>query len=438
MNRVDAEIYLRIAGERALLGLGAERQRPWDSPLAEPASALVAVGAISAAKARAVIDDYGLTEAVRSEQGQHHWSVMAGAYRSGRRKAKPLKPRRVVPCDRTVDGPNGSLHVRHVTLAEDVTSLAVQWRPNVSGQNALRQQRQMVRFGHGAPPTPPHPQLADEYGTKVGTGFSGGGSDQEWTGYLTADRPLAPDTDWLEIDGTRLELTGEALRCEVSIEPLPDEPAANRYLWRRLAASNEFHGPPEIEGAIDALLAAGAVDANDPVVSEVRAVREALPHHPGMHATTPGVKRLPEPWRTVISRLAAGNGPEGAIVLSAVTPEFEGFTVAVSYLESEPGGFAIEVEAAPGFEGRGPFRRRLEPSQLAWWAADDRDNHYLGHIGSSSGGDDHSTGTINFWPALHPNAKRLAIMPTAEATRSVISFPLLWSRPGSGEPAEAM
>jgi len=439
MARFDAELYLRTAGEEMILGVGPRRQRPWDSPLYEPASALLAVGAISAAKARAVIDDYSLAEALRADDaGQHrhhHRMAMAGARRSRPPKIKALKPRRVAVCDRTIEDANGTLHVRYVTLSEDSTSLKVTWRPNPSGQSRSRRRGRSFMHGHG-PSAPPHPQLTDDRGTSVGTGFSGGGSGDQWEGHLTAGQ-LAPDTAWIEIDGQRIELTGEAVPCAVAIEPVAEQASAHRYLWLRLAAT-DFHGPPEIDGSIDALIAAGALARDDPVVSELRGVREAMPHHPGMHSGGHrGIRRLPEPWRSLLSRVGREDGPEGTVALSVVTPEFDGLIVAVSCLESRPDGFEIEVDVAPGLEGRSAFGNSLESRQLAWWAADDRGNYHLGHMGSWSGGNDHSTGEIGFWPALHPKARRLQIMPTAEASRAVIAFTLPWAGTGPGRAWES-
>jgi hypothetical protein len=360
---------------------------------------------------------------------------MARAHRSRRPKSKALKRRRVVPCDRTIEDATGTLHVRHVTLSEDSTSLAITWRRNPSGQSHSRRRGRSFMHGHG-PGGPHQPQLTDDRGTSVGTGFSGGGSDDEWDGHLTADQPLAPDTAWIELDGRRIELTGEAVPCAVAIEPVAEQASAHRYLWRRLAVS-DVHGPPEIEASIDALIAAGALERGDPVLSELRAVREAMPDHLQMHSGgRRGIGRLPEPWRSLLSRMGREDGPEGTIALSAVTPEFDGFSVAVGCLESRPDGFGIEVDVAPGLEGPGPFRNSLESRQLAWWAADDRGNHHLGQIGSWSGGEDYSTGEIGFWPALHPKARRLQILPTAEASRAVIAFTLPWGSAGPGKAGE--
>ncbi|HET7049067.1 MAG TPA: hypothetical protein VFI54_12465 [Solirubrobacteraceae bacterium] len=430
MAGFDAELYLRTRGEEIILGLGPERHRPWDSPLLEQAQALVAIGAISRARARSVIDDYSLAEAVRSDQGHHSHHRMSMA-RAPRSRGVALKPRRVVPCNRAIEDSNGVLLVRHVTLSEDTTSLAITWRPILSGQSRSRRRGHMAMFGHG-PGGPLQPQLTDDRGTSVGTGFGGGGSDEEWQGHLTADQPLAPDTAWIEIDGTRLELTGEPVRCDIKIEPLADEATAHRFLWRRLAIA-DFHGPPEIEGSIDALIAAGAVQPDDPVLGQIRAVQQAMPHHPGMSsAGHGGTRSLPEPWRSLFRRQGREDGPEGTLALSAVTPEFDGFSVAVSCLESRREGFGIEVDIAPGLEGHGPSQG-FESRQLVWWAADERDNHHLGQLGSWSGGESYSSGEINFWPALRPKARQLSIMPTSETSRAVITVPLTWDNAQAGE-----
>ena len=434
----DAELYLRTVGEEAILGARAGRHRPWDSPLLEPARALVAVGAISAARARAVIEDYSLAEAVRSEHGYrlNYRMAMAHATRTRRAKGKPLKPRRVVPCARTIEDANGAVHVGRVTLSEDSTSLAITWRPDNSGPGRSGRRRRAMMYGPG-PGGPLHPRLTDDKGTTTTTAFSGGGSEDEWDGHLTADQPLATDTAWIEIDGHRLELTGKAIECEVSIEPLAGELTAHRYLWRRLATP-DFHGPSDIESGIEAVIAAGALEPDDPVLGEVRAVQEAMPDHPGMHgggAPTRG-RRLPEPWASLLKRVGRHDGPEGMLALSALTPEFDGFSVAVGCIESRAEGFGLEVDVAPEIDGPGPGRG-LESGELAWWAADDRGNHHLGLVESTSGGASWCSADINFWPALAPKARSLSIMPTARTSRAVIRIPLKWGDADLGGEAVA-
>jgi hypothetical protein len=430
----DAELYLRTTGEETLLGLRPKRDFLWESPLLEHAEALVAIGAISAARAGSVIDDYSLAEAVRSDGGHHFHHRMATSRRSRSRPSRgtALKPRRVVPCNRTIEDSNGALRVRHVTLSEESTSLAITWRPNLSSQPRWRRRGQTMAFGHGSA-GPLQLQLTDDRGTTVGTWFGGGGSDEESEGHLTADQPLAPDTAWIEIDGNRLELTGEPVACEVRIEPLPDEPAAVRYLWRRLAIT-DVPGPAEVEGSIDALIAAGALEPDDPVLSQIRAVRESMPHHPGMSSGgQSGGRSVPEPWRSLLRRQGSADGPDGTLAMGAVTPEFEGFSVAVSCLESRPEGFGIEVDVTPRIDGR--RFRGLGFTQLAWWAADERGNHHLGQIGNWSSEVGYSSGEITFWPALRAKARHLSIMPTGETSRAVITVPLTWDDvQTSGEP----
>jgi hypothetical protein len=425
--RFDAELYLRIAGEEMILGIAPPHYTPWESPLFQPASALVAVGALSAKRARAVIDDYALAQAVRSEEGHHNMHHGIAGVRRRRAKPKALEPRRVVLCDRTIEDAHGTLEIRHVTLAPDATSLAMRWRAKPSGQSRSRRHVHTVMYG-ARPGGPPAPRLTDDRGATAATHFSGHGSGDELSGHLTAERPLAPDTAWIEVDGVRIELTVEVAPCEVSIEPIPEEPAAYRFLWRRLAAPGHFHELPDIEVSIDALLAAGALERDDPVLSEIRRVREAMPDHPGMPSRAPGGTRaLPEPWRSMLSRQGRTDGPEGTIALSAVTPLFDGFSVAIGSLDSHPEGFGIEADVAPGVDGGGPLGSSVEQAELTWWAADDRGNHYLGRVGGWSGDEEGMTAEISFWPALHPKARRLQIMPTAETTRAVITVPLPWS-----------
>lgn len=426
MRGFDAELYLRIAGEEMILGASPPGRRPWEMPLVEEAEALLAVGAISSARARAVIEDYLLAEAVRSDEGgrHHHMRAMARSSPGPRRAAVALKPRRVVPCDATIEDANGTLVVRHAILSEDETSLAVLWRASRTQAHRARRWRPMPGPSAG----PPQPTLTDDRGSTASTGFSGGGSPEEWEGQLSADQPLAIDTAWIEIDGTRVALSAGAVPCEVRTEPVPEQRAAARYLWRCVATA-DFHGPPDIERAVDALLAAGALTPDDPELEDIRAVRDAMPHHGAPPSVRGGGRPLPEPWGSVVRRLGRQDGPEGMLALAALPPEFDGFSVAVHWLESRPEGFAIEAEIAPGLDGFGPFRG-FASRRLAWWAGDEHGNHHLGQINQWSGGPHSSRGTIQFAPPLSPSARRLSIMPSGERSRAVISFPLSWHAAG--------
>ncbi|MGO9975213.1 MAG: hypothetical protein ACLP01_20915 [Solirubrobacteraceae bacterium] len=425
MERFDAELYLRLRGEEMLLSGGDRHRGPWGSPLNEPASALLAVGAITAARAEAVTSDYTFAQALRNDQGATHRRFR----RIGRRRTaalKPLEPRRVVACERSIEHPQGLLLVHHVTLSSSSTEIAITWRP--AAPNRARRIGSGMAVPRRTPGHPPSPRLADDHGTSATAQFSGGGSDIEWEGHFTADPPLADDTAWIDIDGERVELTAQPWTCETTIEPLPEQDPAHAYLWLRLACRSHFHDPPEAVGAaIDALLAAGALGPDDPVLDDVRAVDDALPRRGFGPPSAATPQRLPAPWRSLLARKAKADGPEGTVSLGAVTPLFDGFSVAVEELVSYEHAFTVDVEVTGLFDGGEPFQSMPTTRRLAWWAADDRRNHYLGTLQGWSGGGEHLRGKLEFRPCLDPKAKHLRIMPTGSSSRAVISFELPWA-----------
>ena len=211
------------------------------------------------------------------------------------------------------------------------------------------------------------------------------------------------------------------------MEALPEEDPALRYLWRRVAATHHVHqGGERLEVAIDALVAAGALAADSPELDDVRAVAAAVQHGQRPRRSA---RQLPEPWRSLFARGRRADGPTGTIAVGAVSPQFDGISVAVMSLESTPDGFTAEVEIAPGLSGGTPFDTSVGGSTLTWWAADDRGNHYRGQLGSWSGSDTHSEGSIEFWPPLDARATHLRLLPTAQTSRCVITIPLPWASP---------
>jgi len=413
----DAELYLRLIGEQMLLDRGDQERGSRRPPIAEAAGALVAVGVITAPRAEAVLDDYSLAAALRNDPHFRRRTMMGA--RPAQSEGKPLPPRRIVPCERTVEQPNATVHVRWVSLSEDGASVAVRWRPDPA--------QPWSSAG------PPQAMLTDDRGTTETAFFVGGGSSEGMLGSLKTMRPLATDTAWVELDGTRLELTGEATPFETAVERLPEQPPAHRYLWQRIAEPHEF-SRHSVEPAIDALVAAGVLSADDPLLGDLREVLEAMP--PRGPGPTSGaarrIDRMPEPWRSLVGRQGRHDGPTGSIALGAVTPPFDGFSVAVVALTSERDAFQAEVEVAPGVSHRMPFEWNLQTRQLAWWARDDRGNHYLGHTSNWDSSGDFGHGLIAFRPALDPRATKLAIMPTAETMRAVVSFDLRWTHERTG------
>jgi hypothetical protein len=431
MTGFDAELYLRLLGERSLLDPSHQQRAPWQSELASAAQALVAVGAVEEEAADAVIDDYALAAGLRHAHGMFHHHRRVGR-RSGATAipAAPPSARRVVPCHRDLVQPTGRLHVRYVNLDDEATSVAITFYPVGSS-----------RPGRRPRPGPPGPgmigpapiTLVDDRATTATAHFNGMGGDGEWHGHLRADRPLALDTAWIEIGGERVELLADPVPAEVSVEPLGADSPARRHLWRLAASPGPMHGltAEATEPAFAALVAAGALAPDDPTAGEVRAVMEVVGHgmpHPA--------GRLPEPWSAMLARRANPRGPTGALVIGADTVVVDGIDISLTSLESTGDDWTIEVElrgeGAVPWTPFGAMTARLR--QVNWWARDDRGNDYLGQAGASSGGDGRSHAEIQYWPALDPAAGRIELLPTGETERAVIGVPLRFDATAGGAP----
>jgi hypothetical protein len=439
----DAELYLRLAGERTVLGSGTGDGDQHSSRLDIAAHALVAVGAMAADAAQAIVDDYDLALSYRDREGHHH------RRRAARQATPPLNlgPLRAVPCQRLIEQPWGELFLSYIVLGDDVTTLHVIMRPVLSPPGQPRR-----RPGHSTtlsavarvspvspagvrgrgpgghligPGLPRQLRAVDDRGTTAAGGFSGGGDDTEWRGQFELQPALAPGTAWVEVLGERVDLARHPDRpAEVWVEPQPDQDPARSYLWTRLASMGEFRSPEVMEATIDTLVAAGALAEEDPGIAEVRAVVNGLF---GGAGTTPAFRAaLPEPWRTMMGRRGQAGGPDGLVVVGATTPPFGGFAVAVLAVRSTDEGFSAEVEVVPALaHWHGP-RGGVDSPMLAWWARDDLGHHYLGQQDGWHSGQDRSGGEIGFWPALDPAARVLDIMPTTMTARAVIRVPLEW------------
>jgi hypothetical protein len=430
MNAFDAELYLRLSGERMLLDHAEQNLGPWRSELADAARALLAVGAIETPLAREVIADYGLAMALRADAGPRRTMMGRAQAQPVARSAAVLTPRRVVACDRVIEQPSGTLHITVASFGDDETTLAATFSSNSPRRRSAHRQPMRMRGGPWGGGGPPGVTLGDDRGASVLAHFSGGGSDHEWRGYLHAQPPLARDTAWIDVDGERIELVDQPQTVDAWVEQLPLQDAGSAHLWRCVASSRHFGPPADLRPAIEALVAAGALPPDDPVIGDIEAVLEAL----GPMQTLRTGRRPPEPWPSLFARRGREDGPTGTVVIGAITPDFGGISAAALSLESSEDGFEVRVELAPDVHMGGPFTSSIDGPPLAWWAADDCGNHYLGAIGAWSGGGDRGSGDVAFWPALDPNAKQLDIMPTTETMRAVIRVPLPWASSADHKP----
>jgi hypothetical protein len=400
----DAELYLRLAGEKELVDSshGEGGRRP--SPLSEAACALLAVGAVRYEVANHIARRYDYAQSLRSTD-RHYFR---------RSRTKPPAPvqltaPRIVVSDQELTMPWGKLHVLYVSFGGGSTTLGVR-AVEVSAPNKRRAGRP---WQHGR-----NLNVTDDSGTTAAAVFGGGSSsDGEWEGHLDTRQPLSVLTRWIDIDGVRLDLPPERPPAPaVRIEPLDNpDPAAN-YLWLRLATADHWSfSLPGIEAAIDALCAAGAVDRSSPLVDEVRDVAVTLA------GESQPAKTQRQPWRSLTKRASAANRVEGVIAIGVVTPPVDGVTIRIDCLVASDEGWETEITTSPS-AFVGPHTSRLTGPTMAWWAADDRGNHYLGHTGSWSSNDSTGQGTVEYQPALDPKARELHLLPTGASHRAVITL----------------
>jgi hypothetical protein len=269
------------------------------------------------------------------------------------------------------------------------------------------------------------PDIIDSDGHRPAVRFGDGGRDGE--GYVDGELELrgtiAPEAGSLEIDGTRVDLHGRTARWEVGIEALEDRSPLERFLWRHLAVARPRSGvTTDLEPLIQALVAAGALEEGSLLLQDLRAVTARMPRRP-LHqrritrASTPG---LVEPWGSLLDRLGTDDGPEWTLVLGAVAPTCDGVQFAANSITSDLDGFEVEFDVAPNLMGVAA----LDELPVAWWARDDLENHYLGIPTGGGVRGDSAQGTMRYWPALDPRAKRLDLLMCVESHQAVVSVSL--------------
>ncbi len=408
----DAELYLRLVEERALLDQRQSSGRaPWDRPGTEVAAALVAVDALDADLAQSIVDEYSLAQGLRPGGRQmppmgHHLSQPRG-------KRLPLTAPRVVATGWTLTPEWGSVRVHYVSLGDRNTSLAITATESTPGTLMHAQ------APGGMPITQPH--LTDDQGTTQVAHFSGGGGSGGYSGRLVTQAPLSKNTRWIEMGEGRIEIGDTESSASSRVEPLPPMEPAVRHIWRRLGTFRHRHfgAGSSIDLTIEAFVAAGVLAADDPLIDEVQRVSLALSGNPGTGAS------IPEPWASLMAGTHRNDGPTGAVAIGLVTDEVDGTVISAEGLVSGPASFAVAVASSPGESNVShPFRSQVKDVGLAWSAEDDRGNHHVGGMNAWGGGPDLSEGTIEFWPPIHPRARELKLMATGATERAVITVSL--------------
>jgi hypothetical protein len=417
IDPLQAELYLRVTAERALLD-GDIHQFAWPVPSA--AAALLAVEAIGPEVATEVVGDFELACLLRGRRGPPSFPQQVA--RGGHPPAASARHApRVVACKTVFDGPVARLRFHYVILGDDLTMLRF---------TAILHPGQAV-------PGAPQLQLTDDQGNTVTApcGPAGGGGQGGFEVVATAQVPLSPTTRWIDVGTDRIDLSGSDSGPEVRLENVPRSDPALAHLWRRLATSR---GPmpigSDLEVAIDALIAVGALEPTSPELRQVREVADVIgaAFHPAMATVRPGrpsPSALPEPWASLAATQSRPRkaGPTGTMFVGAVTPSIDGITVIAEDITSQPDGFTVNVATTPGSGLGGQWPVPLGPGEpLAWWAEDDSGGVYLGATTNWGGGLDHARGAIQFAPAIDPHCGELRLLPTGETQRAVVPIALRW------------
>jgi hypothetical protein len=417
MVAFDAEVYLRRLGERLLDDPDQQQPGHW-SALRGAGAALVGVGAIAADQAWRVIDDYATATRIRSgKPGFVHFDTPLR-----RRKADSLPPRQARVIDQEIPVGQDQVLVRDLAITADGGTLRYR---RYLGAPGLGQVGRLFRRPGGFPWNVTPPGIIDSDGHRPAVRFGSGGRDGEGCvdGELELRGTIGPEAAWLEIDGTRVDLYRRTARWEVGIEALEDQSPVERFLWRHLAVAGLRSGvTTDLEPLIQALVAAGALEGGSVLLQDLRAVAARMPRRPLHQRGVPGgsTRSLVEPWGSLLRRLGSDDGPEWTPVLGAVTPSCDGVQFAANSITSDLAGFEVEFEVAPNVLGVAA----LDELPVAWWARDDLENHYLGIPTGGGVRGDSAQGTMRYWPALDPRAKRLDLLMCVESHQAIVSVSL--------------
>ncbi len=415
----DPETYLRLALERTLLSQGPRNPMMEGFEGTVVSRALVAAGTLAQDTAQRVLDEYELATALRQPQRgrmlMHRRSMAQG-------QRQRFSTERVAVCDRDFEHGNEQWTLGRVLFADDATRLDLSG-VDPTGKRGNPRRRGLVRPAPGGVPHHPHPQtlaLADDQGTTttahVGQASWGGGS---WEANYTSNVPLSPNTQWIEVDGARLELPGLQPAPEVDVQEIEPMDPLRAVLYREILSTDRRHGGADtVEIASRALVATGALREDDAVLMELRRIADAV-----TNATpAPG---LPEPWASLLARYSTGDGRSGTLAIGAVIDDLEGFSIRLDALISEPTSFSVLLATSPGTPLLRHFpAMEVEPSPITWWAEDDRKNAYVAFSDRGGGSGNLAEGQVTSLAPLDPKATELRLLPTGTRTRAVITVPL--------------
>jgi hypothetical protein len=421
-GRVDPETYLRLDCERSLLSHAAPKGMRDGFEGVVIGRALSAAGTLSQAAAREVLDEYALAMALRDRnRGRMLLHRRHVALPPGER----LTAQRVVLSGADFGQGGQRWTLQRVRFADDATHLdlsGTMTMPVPSGPMARRRMG-LVHAPMGGRAQHPHPltlALGDDRGTTA-TGHAGQSSwgGAYWEARYVSDAPLSPDTEWVEVDGSRIDLPARRPAPSAHVEEIEPVEPLRAVLYGEILSTDRLHGGDDsFDIACRALVATGALAADDPFLSEVRRIAGAV-------SSASPVPGLPAPWGSLLSRFSKADGVSGTLAIGAVIEDLDGFSIRLDALTSEQTSFSVALAISPGT----PLLRHfpgldLDVSPITWWAEDDRMNTYVAFADRSGGGGNVAEGQVTSLAPLDPTATELTLLPTAARARGVVTVPL--------------
>ncbi|HVB14489.1 MAG TPA: hypothetical protein VNH38_07020 [Candidatus Dormibacteraeota bacterium] len=412
----NAELYLRAIGARALADPHfAQTRRRWGTAVFEAGAALVATGRLPIAVAEEIVGDY---EAVlRGERRASPWPPTrpSNSQKRSATTAETQNSPRVITCERDLERPWGSRRIHYLAFGATATSALISATVSSPETSTVR------RWGsHRANWIHEMLILVDDHGSREEIELWGGSTQR----YTTAS-PLSQATEWIDAGGIRLSLAPPEAKATSHVEAVAPAAAAQNHLWRRMSSYFCFFplsGPlPLIDISIATLVAAGDLAADSPVINQVRSVALAFTGHPCDRSA------LPVPWKSLLRGWSRGDGPVGAVAIGTALPPIDDTSLTMEGLASGVSEFRVYVTIAPAWRAAdAPVSGPVTVAPLAWWATDDRGNHYLGAVSDiwRLGSADCAEGSIRFWPGIDPQARQLRILPATDTQRAVCVVPL--------------
>jgi hypothetical protein len=388
MTGFDAERYLRLLGERAMVEAELAEAERQVSALDHAAAALVVGGVIDLQRAAEISADYTLAKQLVRRPD------LAERLARFRPRLPPdppdLTPRRVFMPDVRLRLAVGELSVGSVTLSPGRTAI----------EGAL-----VTAAGWALPHGPGTSLTIRAAGQSATTRFSGDLHGDTIAGVWECETSVPDGTDWLDVNGCRLEFGAARPAPSFTVQAFSAEDRLERFLWLLVTGWDRQFGESAAEAAVAALAAAGLL-ADDALgqapLGWSRTHRygtsRADPHRftgPLSSFDVPA----PDPGEgpaAVITRAPPGVSPRATIGIGAVSPRFDGVMVAIDSLTLDGSGLSAEVEVSGVSLHRGLAGGQLDLTPMSWWIADDRANRSLGSLDGASSSDLQTRAKLSF------------------------------------------